>query len=55
MTRISKQARKRAISPRKHKSASVKTGPKKNNLPLGYKVHENAASAEHAFFIPKIK
>ena len=55
MTRVSKQARRRAVSPRKHKGPSVKTGPKKDNLPLGYKEHENAATETPTFFIPKIR
>ena len=55
MTRISKQDRRRAVSPRKRKRAGVKTGPKKDNLPKGYKAHENAAPAEQPFFIPKVR
>lgn len=56
MVRISKQAQKRHRSPRRCKAPSVKTGPKKDNLPLGYKEHVNALEGDHAskFFIPKI-
>lgn len=57
MVRISKQAEKRRRSPRKHKKPSEKTGPRKDNLPLGYKAHENALEGEMAglAFIPKIR
>lgn len=56
MTRMSKQSKWRAISPRKRgRAISVKTGSKKDNLPEGYKPHENAAGTNALFFIPKIK
>lgn len=55
MTRMSKQSRKRAISPRRPRRAGVKTGSKKDNLSFGYKPHENAAGEGCGFFIPKIK
>jgi len=56
MTRISKKAQRRAISPRKCKKPSVnKTGPKKDNLPLGYKPHKNVIQGDTSFFIGKIK
>ncbi|MCH9626672.1 MAG: hypothetical protein S4CHLAM2_03000 [Chlamydiales bacterium] len=55
MTRTSKQEERRARSPRKHKKPSVKTGPKKDNLPSGYKEHANALSTEANVFIPKVK
>ena len=55
MTRVGKKAERRAISPRKHKKPSPKTGPKQDNLPLGYKPHENSFSGEGSVFIPKIK
>jgi hypothetical protein len=55
MTRVSKKIERRAISPRKHKNPSIKTGPKKDNLPKGYKSHDNAFSGEGNIFIPKIK
>jgi len=54
MTRIGKKTERRAMSPRKTKNPSVKTGQKKDNLSKGYKEHENAAPQENVF-IPKIK
>lgn len=56
MTRISKQGRKRAVSPRKPRPAGPKTGPKKDALPFGFKMHENTviADATPNRFIPKI-
>lgn len=55
MTRMSKQGKRRAMSPRKHKKPSVKTGSKKDNLPLGYKAHDNAFEGSNSVFIAKIK
>lgn len=55
MTRMSKQSQRRALSPRKHKKPTVKTGSKKDNLSQGYKPHENAFQGEAQVFIPKIK
>lgn len=57
MVRISKQSEKRARFPRKSRKPSPKTGPLKDQLPLGYKAHENALSGDDAgkAFIPKIK
>lgn len=55
MTRISKQGKRRALSPRKHKAPSTKTGPKKDVLPVGYKEHFNAIESATAAFIPRIK
>ena len=57
MTRISKQAERRARSPRKHRQPSAKTGPLKCNLPLGYKEQNNALETEFAVttFIAKVK
>jgi hypothetical protein len=56
MTRISKQGRRRAVSPRKPKLAGPKTGPKKDALEFGYKAHENTVIADTTpnRFIPKI-
>jgi len=54
MTRISKKTR-RKNSPRKHKNPSVKSGPKKDNLPLGYKAHANALEGMNTIFIAKVK
>lgn len=57
MVRISKQSEKRNRSPRKHKAPSAKTGPLRDNLPNGFKAHENALQGDVAAmaFIPKIK
>ncbi len=57
MTRVSKKAERRGISPRKHKAPQPKTGPKEDNLPLGFKEHTNAIDGEFAkmAFVPKIK
>lgn len=57
MVRISKQAERRHQSPRKNRAPSKKTGPLKDNLPGGFKLHENAVAGDAArsAFIPKIK
>lgn len=57
MVRISKQAKKRAVSHRRPAPPAKKTGPKKDNLPQGYKPHANAIEGDLAqnLFIPKIK
>ncbi len=57
MTRISKQNTKRAVSPKRPALPGKKTGPKKDALSAGYKLHESALPEELAsqFFIPKIK
>ncbi len=57
MTRISKKAERRGVSPRKHKAPQPKTGPKEENLPNGFKAHNNALEGDMAktAFIPKIK
>lgn len=57
MTRMSKQGERRATSPRKNKKPSKKTGPLKDNLPLGYKPRKNALEGtdfSSSTFIPKI-
>jgi hypothetical protein len=56
MTRMSKQGSKRHKSPRKPRPPSQKTGPKKDNLEQGFKLHENAAPASlvSGRFVPKI-
>ncbi len=56
MTRISKQGQLRNISRRRPAPPTPKTGPKPNNLPLGFRPHENAIPAESAKtrFFPKI-
>ncbi|NGX61377.1 MAG: hypothetical protein K940chlam9_00862 [Chlamydiae bacterium] len=55
MTRQSKQGERRARSPRKHKNPSSKTGAKKDNLPAGFKSHDNAYAGEGNIFIPKVR
>lgn len=57
MVRISKQTERRSRSPRKNRAPSQKTGPLQDNLPKGYKDHENALNGDVAStaFIPKIK
>jgi hypothetical protein len=54
MTRTSKQEERRAVSPRKRRYPKKKTGPLKDALPEGYKVHANVSSIK-TMFIPKIK
>lgn len=57
MTRLSKQARRRSVSPKRPKRSGPKTGPKKDNLKLGFKEHANALSSEQStqYFIGKVK
>ncbi len=55
MVRISKQQERRSVSPRRPTVSGKKTGPKKDNLPNGYKEHTNAAEGMAQVFIPKIK
>ncbi len=57
MVRTSKQAERRAVSPRRPRPPALKTGPQKPNFKLGYKEHANAVEGDHAaaVFIPKIK
>lgn len=54
MVRQSKQSERRAVSPRRPRAPSPKTGPKKET---GFKVHPNALEGEQGSlaFIPKIK
>jgi hypothetical protein len=56
MTRMSKQGKKRHVSPRRPRAPTLKTGPKKDNLSEGFRMHENAAPADliSTRFIPKI-
>jgi hypothetical protein len=57
MTRIGKQEERRNRSPRRPRIAGPKTGPKKDNLPKGYKERANSidnTSADQGVFIPKI-
>lgn len=57
MVRLSKQTKKRAVSRRRPAPPAKKTGPKKDNLPQGYRLHANAIEGDLAqnLFIPKIK
>lgn len=57
MTRIGKQQERRAVSPRRPRSPSAKTGPKKDNLPKGFREHANALddNRSQSVFIAKIK
>jgi hypothetical protein len=57
MVRISKQAKKRSVSHRRPAPPAQKTGPKKDALPQGFKLHANAIEGNLAqtSFIPKIK
>jgi hypothetical protein len=57
MVRISKQSERRARSPHRPRRSSTKTGPLKDQLPLGFKEHANAleGASATAAFIPKIK
>lgn len=53
MTRMSKQGKRRAVSPRKHKMPTVKTGPQQDK---GFKAHVNALEGDQlAVFIGKVK
>ena len=54
MTRISKQGKRRNISPKRPKLSSTKTGPKKDLLEKGFKEHANAVELSSSF-IQKIK
>ena len=56
MVRISKQSERRAKCPHRPRPPAVKTGPKKDALPLGFKRHETAvgdATLATKLFIPK--
>ena len=55
MTRMSKQGERRAMSPRKRKAPSPKTGPKKDNLEFGHRLHENGVDHSLGRFIGKIR
>jgi len=57
MVRISKQRERRAQCPHRPRRSKAKTGSLKDNLPLGFKGHENALEGQSAAvaFIPKIK
>ena len=56
MVRISKQAERRAKCPHRPRPPAVKTGPKKDALPQGFKPVANAivdAALTQKLFIPK--
>lgn len=54
MTRVSKKDRLKKC-PRRPKKSGTKTGPKKDNLPEGFRVHNNAVEdASLGVFIPKL-
>lgn len=55
MTRMSKQGERRAVSHRRRRPAAQKTGPKKDQLEFGYKVHENGLDNSTNRFIPKVR
>lgn len=57
MVRMSKQSKIRAVSRRRPAPPAKKTGPVKDALPQGYKMHPNAIEGDLAqtSFIPKIK
>jgi hypothetical protein len=56
MTRMSKPERRRARCPKKRKAPFPKSGSKKDNLPVGYRVHESALTGDLAnqVYIPKL-
>lgn len=52
---MSKQAERRSQSPKKrHYRIPALTGPKKDKLPEGFRVHANAAPQAMNIFVPKI-
>lgn len=56
MVRISKQAERRAKCPHRPRPPALKTGPKKDNLDRGFKVHVNVVEDKQLaqkIFIPK--
>jgi len=58
MTRQSKQGERRNQSPRRPRLPGVKTGSKKDNLPKGYREHENGLAGTElagSMFIGKVK
>lgn len=55
MTRLSKQTRRRKVSPRRPTLPGQKTGPKKDLLAKGFREHKNALnSSEITAFIPVV-
>lgn len=57
MTRLSKQARRRMVSPKRPKLSGPKTGPKEDNLKNGFKDRINSVQGSSAqqYFIGKVK
>ncbi len=55
MTRVGKQEERRNKSPRRPRREGPKTGPKKDNLPKGFKEHANVADSTLKCFISKVK
>lgn len=55
MVRRSKQEERRSKSPKRRRAPAPKTGPLKDNLPHGYKAHENSLEMGTGAFIPKIQ
>lgn len=55
MTRMSKQGERRAVSHRRRRPIAQKTGPKKDQLEFGYKVHVNGLDNQLNRFIPKVR
>lgn len=55
MTRMSKQAERRSKSPKKrHYRIPALTGPKKDKLAEGFRLHANVAPTTMNIFVPKI-
>ena len=57
MTRMGKQEKRRNMYPKKRQvNLSEKTGPKKDHLEHGFRVHDNASDSNPDFkvFIPKM-
>lgn len=48
MTRMSKQGERRNRCPKKRKAPAVKTGPKEDALPKGFKERSNAVEGDLA-------
>lgn len=55
MVRRSKQEERRSKSPKRRRAPTPKTGSLKDNLPHGFKMHENGLEASFGAFIPKIQ
>ena len=58
MTRLSKKAERRGVMPRRPRPPAEKTGAKADNLPKGFREHNNALSettAASTMFVPEVK